>query len=171
MLASRHPDSLSRLMVVDVGPFTGEALGPPGTTPESIGPVADAFVGQFTGRDAAGWRRQGQVTINGMIDTVVKRDGALQDWVTSEPDVIARALHEAFVPDLGPELPRITVPTLVLYVTMKPNQLTDQQTDAVYQAAYKPVNRVVLKHIPASAHFIMWDQPDLFREEVVAFLG
>lgn len=106
-----------------------------------------------------------------MIDTVAKRDGALQAWVTSEPDVIARALHEAFVTDLGPELPRITVPTLVLYVTMKPNQLTDQQTDAVYQAAYKPVNRVVLKHIPASAHFIMWDQPDLFREEVVAFLG
>jgi pimeloyl-ACP methyl ester carboxylesterase len=33
------------------------------------------------------------------------------------------------------------------------------------------VNRVVLKHIPASAHFIMWDQPDLFREEGVAFLG
>jgi len=92
-------------------------------------------VGQLTGLDAAGWRRQGQVTINGMIDTVAKRDGALQDWVTSEPDVIARALHEAFVTDLGPELPRFTVPTLVLYVTMKPNQLTDQQTDAVYQAA------------------------------------
>jgi hypothetical protein len=57
-------------------------------------------VGQFTGLDAAGWRRQGQVTINGMIDTAAKRDGALQDWVTSEPDVIARALHEAFVTDL-----------------------------------------------------------------------
>lgn len=28
MLASRHPDSLSRLMVVDVRPFTGEAFGP-----------------------------------------------------------------------------------------------------------------------------------------------
>ena len=55
---------------------------------ESIGPVADAFVGQLTGLDAAGWRRRGQVTINGMIDTVAKRDGALQDWVTSEPDVI-----------------------------------------------------------------------------------
>jgi hypothetical protein len=55
---------------------------------ESIGPVADAFVGQLTGLDAAGWRRQGQVTINGMIDTVAKGDGALQDWVTSEPDVI-----------------------------------------------------------------------------------
>ena len=95
-------------------------------------------MGQFTGLDAAGWRPQGQITINGMIYTVAKRDGALQDWVTSEPDVIARALHEAFVTDLAPELPRITVRTLVLYVTMKPNQLTDQQTDAVYHAAYKP---------------------------------
>jgi hypothetical protein len=45
-------------------------------------------VGQLTGLDAAGWRRQGQVTINGIIDTVAKGDGALQDWVTSEPDVI-----------------------------------------------------------------------------------
>jgi hypothetical protein len=47
----------------------------------------------------------------------------------------------------------------------------ERLTDTVYQTAYKPVNRVVLKHIPASAHFIMWDQSDLFREEVVAFLG
>src|SRR5690606_29040886 len=43
MLAARHPDSVGRLMVVDMIPFVGAMFGEPGTnpTPESIAPMAD----------------------------------------------------------------------------------------------------------------------------------
>jgi pimeloyl-ACP methyl ester carboxylesterase len=170
MLAERHPQAIAKLMVIDVRPFMGAAFGPPGTTVESIKPVADAILAQMEGLDPAGRQQQPQVTIDGMINTVGKRKSALEDWMKSDPDVVARALHEGFVTDLSPDLSKIAVPTVVLYTTMKNNQLTDLQTDSVYQAAYKPLNGVVLKHIPDTAHFIMWDQPELFQTEVVAFL-
>lgn len=170
MLAERHPQAIAKLMVIDVRPFMGAAFGPPGTTAESIKPVADAILAQMEGLDPAGRQQQAQVTIDGMINTVGKRKSALEDWMKSDPDVVARALHEGFVTDLSPDLSKIAVPTVVLYTTMKNNQLTDLQTDSVYQAAYKPLNGVVLKHIPHTAHFIMWDQPELFQTEVVAFL-
>jgi pimeloyl-ACP methyl ester carboxylesterase len=42
--------------------------------------------------------------------------------------------------------------------------------DAGYKAAYAPLKGVTLKRIPASAHFIMWDQSEQFQAEVRNFL-
>lgn len=50
MLAARHPQAISRLMVVDVPPFIGAVFGPPGTTPESVKPTADAILAYDEGR-------------------------------------------------------------------------------------------------------------------------
>ncbi|WP_312551716.1 alpha/beta fold hydrolase, partial [Massilia sp.] len=42
MLASRHPDVLSRLMVVDMFPHLGSFFAGPGAPPERVAAVADA---------------------------------------------------------------------------------------------------------------------------------
>jgi len=39
-----------------------------------------------------------------------------------------------------------------------------------YRASYAGAPQAVLKHIPNSYHFIMYDQPELFRTELKAFL-
>src|SRR5260370_17591177 len=135
MLAERHPQAIAKLMVIDVRPFMGAAFGPPGTTAESIKSVADAILAQMEGLDPAGRQQQAQVTIDGMINTVGKRKSALEDWMKSDPDVVARALHEGFVTDLSPDPSTIPVPTSVLYTAIKNNQLTDLQTDSVYRSA------------------------------------
>ena len=170
MLAARHPEALSKLMVVDMVPFMGAMFGPPGTTAESVKPTADAILAQMRAADLAVRRTKAEATINGMIDTVAMRPGAIDDSIKSDPDVSARAFHELIVTDLMPELSKIVVPTTVLYVTPKGVPLTDAQMDGYYQAAYTPLKGAVLKRIPASAHFIMWDQPARFQGEVKAFL-
>jgi pimeloyl-ACP methyl ester carboxylesterase len=59
----------------------------------------------------------------------------------------------------------------VLYVTPTGAPLTDQQMDGFYRAAYAPLKGAQVKRIPDSAHFIMLDAPERFREELRTFLG
>jgi pimeloyl-ACP methyl ester carboxylesterase len=68
------------------------------------------------------------------------------------------------------ELPKMSAPTTVLYVTPKGMPASDAQFDHVYKAAYAGAKEVTLKRVADSAHFIMWDQPHRFEEEVKAFL-
>lgn len=170
MLAARHPQAVSKLMVVDMFPFVGAMFGPPGTTAESVKPTADAILAEMKSADPAVRRKKVEAMIDGMIDTVAMRPGAIEDAMKSDPDVSARAYHELIVTDLIPELSKIVVPTTVLYVTPKGVPINDAQMDAYYKAAYTPLKGAVLKRVPTSAHFIMWDQPQRFQSEVKAFL-
>lgn len=171
MLAARHPELPSRLMVVDMIPFLGAMFGPPGTTADSIKPTADALMAQTRAAEPAARQARTTATINGMVDSVPMRAGAIDDSLNSDAEVSARAFHELIVTDLMPELGRISVPTTVLYVVPKGMNLTDEKMDGWYQAAYAPLKGVTLKRIASSAHFIMWDQPARFQAEVKGFLG
>ena len=170
MLAARHPASVSKLMVVDMFPFIGAMFGGPNATPESVKPIADGIFAQMTKADEATRKTQRDATITGMINTESMRAGALEDSAKSDSDVSARAYRELVVTDLRPELPRITAPTTVLYVTPKGVPLSDAQMDGYYQASYATLKGATLKRIPDAAHFIMWDQPVRFQQEVKAFL-
>jgi pimeloyl-ACP methyl ester carboxylesterase len=171
MLAARHPDSLSRLMVVDMFPFLGAMFAGPDATAASVKPMADGLLMQMRAADPEARNARSTATINSMVDTVAMRPGAIDDSLKSDPDVTARSYHELVVTDLRPELARITVPTTVLYVVPKAPGLTEEKVDGWYKASYAPLKGVALKRIPSSAHFIMWDQSQQFQSEVKAFLG
>jgi pimeloyl-ACP methyl ester carboxylesterase len=171
MLAARHPDALSGLMVVDMVPFLGMMFGPAGTTAASIAPTADALLAQRRAADPAALQARTVAALNNMIDTVDMRAGAIDDATKSDPDVSARAYHELVVTDLRPELASIRVPTTVLYVVPKAPGLTEAKVDEWYRASYAPLKGVRLKRIASSAHFIMWDQSEQFQSEVKGFLG
>ena len=47
---------------------------------------------------------------------------------------------------------------------------TDAITDAIYQMSFATLPGAKLKRIDDSAHFIMFDQPEVFAAEVDAFL-
>ena len=170
MLAARHPQAVGRLMVVDMLPFLGMMFGPPGTTADSIRPTADMLLARRTAAEPAARKKSIETTIAGMVNTAAMRPAATADSLDSDPGVSARSLHELIVTDLGPELPRVTAPATVLYVTPKGVPLSDAQMDAVYKMAYAPLKGAQVKRVPDSAHFIMWDQPAKFQAEVKAFL-
>lgn len=171
MLAGRHPGMVSRLMVVDMLPFLGVMFGPPGTTADSVKPVAESLLNQMRSADAAARQERTTATLTRMIDTVAMRPGALDDSLKSDPDVTARAYHELVVTDLTPELGKIDIPTTVLYVVPNAPGITAAKIDGWYKAAYAPLKGVTLKRVDASAHFIMWDQSAQFQNEVRRFLG
>ena len=171
MLAARHPDALSRLMVVDMVPALGAMFAAPGATPAQVEAVGDRIAAAMRSANPAQRTAGATETINGMVGNVAMRPGALTDSLASDTSVSARAFRELIVTNLGPELGKITVPVTVLYVHPKGVPMTAEQFDGVYKSVYAPLAGVLLKRIPDSAHFIMWDQPQRFQAEVKAFLG
>jgi pimeloyl-ACP methyl ester carboxylesterase len=171
MLAARHPELVSRLMVVDMLPFPGVMMGPPGTTPQSLKPAADSMLTQFRSADPAARKARTTATIAGMVDSVDMRPGAVDDSFSSDQDVAARAFHELILTDLTPELGKIAAPTTVLYVMPKAPGMTEAKVDGWYKAAYAPLKGATLKRVDASAHFIMWDQSAQFQNDVRTFLA
>ena len=171
MLAARHPDLVGKLMVVDMIPFMGAMFGPPGTTAESVIPVADqVFTAQSTApRDQ--YLTQAKAAVTAMIRTEAARTGPLHDTETSDQQVSAAAFRELIVTDLRPELGKITAPTEVLYVKFNDPRMTDAITDAIYQMSFANLPGAKLKRIDDSAHFIMLDQPAAFYGDLDAFLS
>lgn len=171
MLAARHPDLVGKLMVVDMIPFMGAMFGPPGTTAESVAPVADqVFAAQSTApRDQ--YLAQAQAAVTGMIKTEAARPGPLKDVETSDQQVSAAAFRELILTDLRPEISKITAPTQVLYVKFNDPRMTDAITDMIYQASFANLPGARLKRIDDSAHFIMLDQPTAFYSDLDAFLA
>lgn len=170
MLAARHPDSVGRLMVVDMIPFMGAMFGGPGATPESVTPVADQIYAGMTGAPEESYRAQATAAVTGMINTEAARAGPIQDSARSDRAVSSAAYRELIVTDLTPELGRITVPTTVLYVKFNDPRMTNEITDGIYRASFAGLPGAQLKRIDDSAHFIMLDQPEQFAAEVNAFL-
>ena len=171
MLAIRHPDALSRLMVVDMYPFLGAFFAGPAAKPAQVEAVADQMAAGMRAAAPEERSKRANETIAGMVGNEAMRPGAVQDSMSSDPDVSIRAYRELIVTNLIPELQKIRVPVTVLYVQPKSVPLPAEQFDAYYKGGYSPVLNLTLKRIPDSAHFIMWDQPQRFRTEAAAFLS
>jgi len=171
MLAARHPDALSKLMVVDMYPYLGAFFAGPGAGPDKVAAVADAIAAGNLAASPEVRRQRANETIAGMVDTESMRHGAIDDSINSDPGVSTRAFRELLVTNLIPELGKISKPVTVLYVQPKTVPVPAEQFDQVYKAAYAPIKQLNLKRIPDSAHFIMWDQPQRFQSEVKAFLA
>jgi len=171
MLAARHPDLVGRLMVVDMVPFMGMMFGPPGTTAQTVGPIADQVAQGMAAASPEDYQARAAASVTGMIATEAKRAGPLADTAASDQQVVSHAMRELIATDLRPELPAITAPTEVLYVAFITPGITPQITDAIYQASFAALPGVTLKRIDDSAHFIMLDQPEAFQSELDAFLA
>lgn len=172
MTAARHPDSVGRVLVVDMLPFMGAMFGPPATTTaESVRPIADQIRNAMQTGPATTGPFAADKIIAGMVKTESARAEPLADSLSSDPKVSANAFHELITTDLRPELAKITVPVTVLYVLPGQSPLNEAQIDQAYQLSYANLRGAKLTRVPDSYHFIMADAPDRFARELQAFLG
>lgn len=156
MLALRRPGLVGKLMVVDMLP---QPAGLVGSTPERLRTLADQLqaVAQAPG---------GRALVASMLGMFgAPRDSA----VRSDPDVVARALHELALTDLGPRLPAIAAPTTILYAS--PDATLRAALDRTWTAAYRALRGARLVRIDNSGHLIMAQQPARFVAELRAFLA
>ena len=170
LVAARNPGLASRVMVVDMIPFMGAMFGGPNATPETLRPVAEQIRQGMASATADARRRQIEQTIAGMVRTESLRQGVVDQSLASDPAVSGQAFYEIVVADLRPELRNIQVPLTVLWVHPPQAPFGAEQMETYYRASYANAPQAVLKRIPDSYHFIMFDQPEVFRRELRAFL-
>jgi pimeloyl-ACP methyl ester carboxylesterase len=169
-VAARH-DIVSKVLVVDMLPFLGVLFAPPGANAEAISATADALRDRALKATAEERRATVKASLAMMVRNEALRGEPSTHALASDQEVAAHAFRELIVTDLRPELSRIKVPVTVLYVQTPNVPLTEQQLDALYRASYAPVPGAILKRIPDSYHFIMYDQPKRFAEEFRAALA
>jgi pimeloyl-ACP methyl ester carboxylesterase len=156
MLAARHPESVGKVMVVDMLPQPAELLGASATGISGLADTLRDLSGTPLGRS--------------LIDSAIRVFGNdSTDNLKSDPDVVARATHDLALTDLTPELPRIKAPLTVLYAAPDPG--LGPPADSVYREAYAGDPAAHLVRIDGSGHMIMADQPRRFEEELRKFLA
>jgi pimeloyl-ACP methyl ester carboxylesterase len=163
MLVKAHPDHVGRLMIVDSLPFFGVLMGPNATV-ESVRPVAAqlrTMMSSQTGNQPAPPNMS--LTDRGRAQIALWMNAA-------NHQVTGQAAYEDLTSDLRADVPAIgRVPVTVLYAVSDPAHAA--QFRAIFAGAYAAAPSIRVIPVENSAHFIMLDQPDRFREAVMAFLA
>lgn len=160
MIAARHPETVGRLMVVDMVPFMGD-LFPAGTDLRTMADQTRAGVlSSPPGEGFLAQMFQG-MTLNREMEPMLMRHLKASDRRT-----VGNSFHELILTDLRPELSRITAPVTVLYVQGPNVRMPPEQFDALMKGLYANAPNVRLVRIDDSRHFIHWDQPARFLAEV-----
>jgi pimeloyl-ACP methyl ester carboxylesterase len=170
MVAARHPDLVSRLMVVDMLPFVG-AMFVPGATPATVRPVAEQMRAGIVANSGAQRRATQEQMIATMIRTESLRPLAVEHGMASDLAVSAQAFYDLIVTDLTPELRNIRVPMTVLWVRPANAPISEEQFAGYYRMAYAGAPQARVVRVPNAWHFIMWDEPEAFRQELRSFLA
>ena len=170
MIAARHPDRVGRILIVDALPFYSLVMNPAATV-ESVLPQADMLRDMLL-RQTPEQASAGQAaSIARLVKTEGARAGPLADAKASDPNVVARAMHELMTTDLRPELGRIEARTTVLYAHDPAYGVPAAAIDSIFRDAYSGLAGVRMERVDDSFHFIMHDQPAAFQAAVDRFLA
>ena len=154
-VALRRPDLVGKVMVVDMLP---QPAGLVGGTAANLGPLADSLRGMLdspAGRDL----------FASLLTSFSPPDRANR---RSDPDVVARSMHELARINLTPDLARMETPLTVVYAS--PDPRARASVDRSFAGAYATKSGAKLVRIDNSGHMIMVDQPVRFRQALGEFL-
>jgi pimeloyl-ACP methyl ester carboxylesterase len=172
MLASRHPEHVGSLLVVDTMPYFGVLMYGPNATVDTVRPRAAAMRDQLlSGGQELYAQNEPQ-----MMKRLVKTDGpaaqaALAAAVSSDHRVVAQAVYDDLTLDVRGELAAIRAPVTLIYPYDPGMGVPPAAADSLSRDAYKALPGVKFERIDGSFHFVMIDQPDAFARAVDTFLG
>ncbi len=171
MVASKHPQAVSKVMVVDMLPFMGAMFGGPTATADTIRPIAEQIRTGIASSKGEAAKTMTEQTIATMVKTESLRPAAVAHTLASDPAVSGQAMYELILQDLRPALKEIKVPMSVLWVRPPSAPVTEEQMGQFYKMSYANAPQAKVINVPNAYHFIMWDAPEAFQSEVKAFLS
>jgi len=167
MLAQRHPEDVSRALIVDALPFFGMLFGP-ATTPASAEPQVAAMRDSIAAMTDDAWRAQQIAGATRLASTPEGQAELVRDSMASDRSVVARVLYEDAVTDMRPALPSIHTPLTVAYAVNP--FATEASYGQLMRTGYASAPSVRLIAVEPSYHFIMLDQPARFAAILSEFL-
>ncbi|AEU35423.1 alpha/beta fold hydrolase [Granulicella mallensis] len=170
MLADKHPEDVSKLIIVDSLPFYAVVFNPAATV-DTVKPQADAIRQQLIAAPAAQFAAMQPLMVAGMVKNADGQKLVVASSIASDRTVFANAMYEDLQTDLRGDVATIKTPMLMLYPYDATAQGADPaKVDTIYTTAYAAKPNVKLVRIDDSRHFIMYDQPEKLDAAVESFL-
>jgi pimeloyl-ACP methyl ester carboxylesterase len=169
LIAAHHPDAIGRLMVVDALPFFSVLFSPTATA-ATIAPQAAMARDGLMAQSVDAFEKGQERSMATLIKTPEARAEPTAWSLSTDRDVMARAMYDVMTSDMRGELSRITIPVTVPYARDPSMGFFFGVVDQVYAGNYATLPGVTLKPVDGAFHFIMLDQPQAFAAEVEAFL-
>jgi pimeloyl-ACP methyl ester carboxylesterase len=170
LLADKHPEDASKLIIVDSLPFYAVIFNANATV-ESMKPQVDAIRQRLLDAPADQFAAMQPTMAAAMVKNADAQKLVAASSIASDRTVFANAMSEDMETDLRGDVATIKTPTLMLYPYDSTAQGSDPaKVDKFYTTAYAAKPNTKLVRIDDSRHFIMYDQPQKLDAAVEAFL-
>jgi N-formylmaleamate deformylase len=173
-LAARNPQLVGPVIIVDALPFFAGAWFQADSL-AAAQPTIDKMRAGMEGMSHDQWlamTRSGAST-NAMASSA-KDQQTLVDWgLASDQKTVTDAMISLVSTDLRPELKNIQTPVLVIgtWIGLKAYGVTEQAATDLFHQQYAGVSHFQFVMAPTARHFVMWDDPEWFNQQVDAFLA
>ncbi|AQX83589.1 alpha/beta hydrolase [Elizabethkingia bruuniana] len=165
-VSSTSPELFKKVIVVDGVPFY-TALQNPDITSEQAKQLInkETFSKQYAAMTNEQLKTYAE-NIAKQLVTDLEKAKLIAEWqAKSDRNTLAGAFYEMMTTDIRSDLSKITAPVLVLGSKFETLENSKKQ----FAEQYKNVKNLIL-HIADSKHFIMYDQPEWFFQELDTFL-
>lgn len=171
-IGSKEPKLAKKLIVVDGLPFLA-ALQNPTATEESGKQMAKMMSAQMMNQSAEQYEAMQPMMLKTMITSDEDIKTAMEWGRKSDKSTVAQAMGDLYSIDLRDDLSEITAPTLVLgaWYGYKDYGATLESTTKLYEMQFLQHKNYRLEMSAQGKHFIMWDDPEFFMNQVKAFLN
>lgn len=170
--ASEAPGLFSKIISVDGIPYF-PAIQMPGITPESAKNMAQQMQANMKNVDESAFVQQQKMIVASMIATEEKRNEVVEMGINSNRTVTTQAYGEMYTTDIRPEMEKVKVPVLVLGAWAAYEQWgsTRNAVEQNYSAQCKDIENVKVAVADKAYHFIFYDEPEWFFNQVDSFLA
>lgn len=174
LLAARHPGVVGKAMVVDMLPAIGVMFRRPGMTDEQVAQMIDQMQNMMTNAPAEQRRMYTTMSIGQMTRTESMKQGIVDESLASDQAVAAQGFADLARTSLLEDVGRIRAPLVVLYTDpggAAQLGFTPDRIDTLYQMSYRAAPQAVVRRVPDTMHFIMYDNPGFFQAQLRDFLA
>jgi pimeloyl-ACP methyl ester carboxylesterase len=174
-LAEHHPDLAGPLVIVDSLPFYAGAWFQVKTVEEAAPMIAGmrSYMKAQTREQYEQFVRAG-TAVKYMASSPDDVQTLIQWGLASDQATVADVMDEMLSTDLRPDLGRIKSPSLVLGSWAGLNaqmKITAAQVTDTFQKQYVNLQNMHFALAPNARHFIMWDDPKWFLQQLDNFLA
>jgi pimeloyl-ACP methyl ester carboxylesterase len=173
MLATQHPDRLGGVIALDGLPILPGFNFMTPAQRQAIATQTQAQIAKETQAQFAAYERT--TAIPDLVTSPSDADAIAALTGRSDPTESGRWLAEDMQLDLRPQLPKATVPILLIApfdasVDGQFHMTTPDQKRAFYQSLVAGAPNVQIDVVDHSRHFAMYDQPQAVTDDIAQFL-
>ena len=170
-LSRNIPDKIEKTIIVDSYPFYSAAFNP-AATEENMSPMANQMKSMIVAQTPEEYLTGQQSSIPVMTSNSEKLPIAVEWSMQSDRNTTAYAMYELMTTDYRDELNEVQTPILVLgaWYSGKNYGMTKASVRKTFENQYQLAQNVQIELAPTAHHFIMWDNPEWFIEQVNGFL-